>query len=366
MKMKRRLITVTLLCVGLLVSGCSGTADRSEPTVQPKSENANAVEPLEIRLSSTFQQTETGGELLSFFADQVGVLSEGAITVQTYWGGTLFTAQDELDAVIDNAVDMVALAHMPHLNTVTYLAFPGFAPGGPEVALEYFDDLVFKNAETSALIQGEAEALGIKYLNVIAGGANAFCAKYDFDDLDSLVRGSSSFGNMDAAMFEHLGFQVTSLFPPETYDALGRGLVDATQMALKPMVAMSWYEPAPYWALDGTYTAGNFFTVNLDWWNGLSEGQREIIQAAAQETQQYSGGLYTDEIADDVAMVVEKTGNEFVEFTKADIDQIWMAVFESKADSALRIAESAGKVDGMVTILQRAAALTGYEWEYSR
>ena len=132
------------------------------------------------------------------------------------------------------------------------------------------------------------------------------------------------------------------------------------------MVSMSWYEPAPYWALDGTYTAGNFFTVNLDWWNGLSEAQREVIQIAATETQHYSGGLYTHAISDDIAMVVEKTGNEFVELSAEDIDQIWMAVFESKAASALGIAENAGKVDGMVTILQRAAELTNYSWDPSR
>lgn len=100
---------------------------------------------------------------------------------------------------------------------------PGFAPGGTQAALDYFNTLMFDDPDTSALIQGEAEDLGIKYLNVIAGGANALAAKFPFTDLQSLVAGSSSFGNFDAA-----------------------------QMGLAPMVSMAWYEVAPYWALDGT------------------------------------------------------------------------------------------------------------------
>lgn len=34
---------------------------------------------------------------------------------------------------MDGSVNMIALGHMPHLNTVTYLAFPGFAPAAPRL-----------------------------------------------------------------------------------------------------------------------------------------------------------------------------------------------------------------------------------------
>lgn len=93
---------------------------------------------------------------------------------------------------------------------------------------------MFDDPETSAIIQGQAEELGIKYLNVTPAGANAFCSKNAFTDLDSLVAGSSAFGNFDAAIFEALGFQVTSVAPPDCYDALNRGLIDAHPDGLRP------------------------------------------------------------------------------------------------------------------------------------
>ena len=100
-----------------------------------------------------------------------------------FWGGTLFSDAEALDGVSSGAVNMTALGHMPHLATLNYLAFPGFAPGGSKAALDYFDTLMFKDPETSALVQQEAADNGIIYLNVLAGGANAFCTTYEFTDL---------------------------------------------------------------------------------------------------------------------------------------------------------------------------------------
>ncbi len=320
------------------------------------------VEPFELVFSTTFQQTETGGQIIQYFIDYLADHSNGNATVDINWGGTLYDTAGELDGVSSGGVDMVALGHMPHLDVLNYLSFPGFAPGGTQAALDYFNTLIFDDPDTSALIQGEAEENNLKYLNVVAGGANAFCTTYEFSDLDTLVSGSKSFGNMDAAIFEYLGFQVTAVGPGDTYDALQRGLVDSTQMGLAPMVSMGWQEVADYWALDGTYTAGNMFTINLDKWNSLSADQQALVQAAADATEEYSAGLYDDAIDADIKTVEEATGHEFVEFSDSDIEKIWEAVFEAKAEAAINTCEPNGKKDGMITILKKAAEITNYDW----
>ena len=322
----------------------------TEAPAEEETPKADSIEcdPLTIDFSTVYNETETGG----------------AITMNIFWGGTLFSDPEALDGVNSGAVNMTALGHMPHLATLNYLAFPGFAPGGTKAALDYFDTLMFKDPETSALIQQEAADNGIIYLNVLAGGANAFCTTYEFTDLDSMISGSKSFGNMDAAIFEKLGFQVTSVGPGDGYDALQRGLIDSTQMGLAPMVSMGWQDVASYWALDGTYTAGNMFTANLDWWNGLSDAQRQAIQQAADEVEEYSAGIYDDSIASDCATIEEKTGNKMVELSDADIERIWAATFDAKAEAALATAEPNGKTEGMTKILEKAAEITGYDWKH--
>ena len=335
-------------------------------TEEAQTERPESIEcdPLTIDFSTVYNETETGGQIIKHFEEYISNLTGGAITMNIFWGGTLFSDAEALDGINSGAVNMTALGHMPHLATLNYLAFPGFAPGGTKAALDYFDTLMFKDPETSALIQQEAADNGIIYLNVLAGGANAFCTTYEFTDLDSMISGSKSFGNMDAAIFEKLGFQVTSVGPGDGYDALQRGLIDSTQMGLAPMVSMGWQDVASYWALDGTYTAGNMFTANLDWWNGLSDAQRQAIQQAADEVEEYSAGIYDDSIASDCATIEEKTGNKMVEFSDADVERIWAATFDAKADAAMQTAEANGKTEGMTKILEKAAEITGYTWNH--
>ena len=338
----------------------------TEAPAEEETPKADSIEcdPLTIDFSTVYNETETGGQIIKHFEEYISNLTGGAITMNIFWGGTLFSDAEALDGVNSGAVNMTALGHMPHLATLNYLAFPGFAPGGTKAALDYFDTLMFKDSETSALIQQEAADNGIIYLNVLAGGANAFCTTYEFTDLDSMISGSKSFGNMDAAIFEKLGFQVTSVGPGDCYDALQRGLIDSTQMGLAPMVSMGWEEVASYWALDGTYTAGNMFTANLEWWNGLTDAQRQAIQQACDEVEEYSAGIYDDSIASDCATIEEKTGNKMVEFSDADVERIWAATFDAKAEAALATAEPNSKTEGMTKILEKAAEITGYDWKH--
>ena len=339
--------------------------DDADAEEEAESGESAEIDELTIEFSTAFYETETGGHLVQTFVDYVEEYSGGAITVDVTWGGTLFSNTDILDGISSGAVDMTTFSHSLHTATLNYLAFPSFAPGGTGAALQYFDDIVFNNEETAAIINSELEENNIIFLSVLAGGANAYCTTYEFTDLDSMIAGSATFGNSDAAIFEYLGFNVTD--PGEisdVYSGLENGLFDATQMGLAPMYSMSWYEQAEYWALDGTYTAGNFLTANLDWWNSLTEAQQEVIQAAATATEEYSAGYYDDDIDSTIAAIEESTGHAFVEFSDEDIARIWEATFIAKADSAMSNAEANGKAEGMLTILEYAAELTDYDWTY--
>ncbi|MDC7126254.1 MAG: TRAP transporter substrate-binding protein DctP, partial [Spirochaetales bacterium] len=172
-----------------------------------------------------------------------------------------------------------------------------------------------------------------------------------------------SFGNMEAAKFEYLGFRVTQMLPWDMYDFFDRGVVDATQMGFAPMISMSIYEVANYWMLDNTYTAGNFLTVNLDWWNSLSDIQRTVIQEAANEVMEYSAGIYEEAIAEQVQLLKDK-GCTVVEMSHEDFTTWWNAVFMSKAKLSLSMAEQRNDTDAINSILKAAAEFTDYNQEF--
>ena len=355
-------------------TGIGSEADKQgasgESSGEPSDEPAGAaftpidVDPLDISFSTNYNETETGGEIIHKWIDLLAEYSNGAITVTPYWGGTLYGDADILDALESGAINMTTFGHMPHIGTLNYLAIPSWPTGGTEAALHVFEEVIFNNPETSALVQGELAEHNVIFLNVLPGGANAFCTTYPFTDLASLVAGSKSFGNMDAAVFESLGFQVTSMGPWDVYDSLQRGLIDGTQMGFAPMVSQQWYDVAPYWALDGTYGAGNFISANMDWWNSLTADQQAVIRAAAEAVADWSMSKYDAAIDADIAAVEAATGNKFVQFSPEDLATIWEASFKTTADGAIATAAANGKLDGMVKIYELIADMTGVDWHY--
>ena len=88
-----------------------------------------------------------------------------------------------------------------------------------------------------------------------------------------------------------------------------------------------------------------------------------LLYTSCDATEEYSATIYTDAISTDLATIEEKTGNPIVELSDADIDTFWAACFEAKAADAMKRAEAHGVTEGMTTILQKAAEVTGYDWQ---
>ncbi|MCR5784110.1 MAG: hypothetical protein K6G40_00515 [Eubacterium sp.] len=376
MKLKKILSMLLVASMTFSFAACGNRDTASESTESAEAETSEETaeaeaagetiecEPLEVTFATTYNQNDIGGILVQYFLDTASELTNGAISSEVWWSGTVLSSADTLEGLGNGTCDMTCFAQTPHTGTLNYLGFPSFAPGSDTV-LEMFNKVIFEDEETSALVQQELADNGIYFLDhgTLPGGANAFCATFEFSDLDSLISGCSSFGNMDAAIFEKLGFQVTSVGPDGGYDALDRGLITATQLGLHPMVMKQWYAVAGYWALDGTYTAGSFISANLDWWNSLSAEQQEALQLACDKTVAYATEVYDAGTDEDIALVEEETGNEFVEFSDEDIARIWAANFDAKAETAMTNAEANGKGEGMEKILKICAEVTGYDWQ---
>ncbi len=365
MKLKKLFALLLALAMVLALTACGG--NNSNDGDSNDTENGTAtteIDPLTITFTTTYQETETGGLQVADFANYIEEASGGAMKVEVWYGGTVYSDTEVLGAMESGAVNMTLFAHSAFTETLYYLGFPTFGTGGIEETLDFFDYVIFENEETASLIASQLADHDMIFLSTLAGGANALCAKYEFTDLDSLVSGCGAFANFDAAIWEYLGFNVTALTVPDIYNALDTGLADATEMGLSPMVSLTWYEVAPYWALDGTYSAGNFVTANLTWWNGLTDAQRKIIEDAAAYLEEQSISVYADATESDIATVEDATGNKFVTFSDEDYARIWEACFEAKADAAMTVAKNNNDVDNMVTILEAAAKATNYDWTY--
>ncbi len=324
------------------------------------SSSSSSVDSLTITFNCSYNETESGGIYATYFKEYLEELTDGAITVNISYGGTLFTADDELDACGDGAIDMMIFGHTKHTSELPVLtSIPDFAPDSVQNALDYFD-YVLNDEDAGAAIEAEAASYGIKYLSVNAGGANYFVANFEFSNLTELIAGSSAFGNAAPAKFEALGFTVVSVFPWDYYTAFDTGLMDATQMDGPAMYSMSLYEVGSYWMFDNTFAAGNFMTVNADWWDSLTTAQQEAIQEACDATTAYSL-TYNEEAYAELNDNLEANGVTLAHMTDAEFDLWWSAIFETVAADALATAAENGNTAEVQAVLQAAADFTGYD-----
>ena len=313
---------------------------------------------LTIKFNSSYSETETGGVLAGYFKDYLESATDGKITVNISYGGTLFTADDELDACGDGAINMMIFGHTKHNSELPILcSIPDFAPDSIQNAVDYFN-AVFADEAAGAAINAEASAYGIKYLSCNAGGANYFLANFEFSNLTELIAGSASFGNMAPAKFEALGFTVTGVFPWDYYSAFDTGLMDASQMDGPAMYSMSLYEVAKYWMPDNTFAAGNFMTVNEAWWDGLSAEQQAAIQEACDATAAYSVEYNQGEY-EALNSNLEANGVTLAQMTDAEFDQWWGAIIDSCASDAITAANTNGNLTEVESVLQAACDFTG-------
>ena len=333
-------------------------APEAAPVEEAPVEEAAAIDPLTIEFTTTFQETATGGELVTYFKNSLEEATNGAITVNVYYGGTVASDADALDVVATGAMNMTALGHNPHAAALPLLTgVPDFAPDSVQNALDYFTYLLEEDEASSAALAAEAEANGIKFLGALAGGANAFAANIDFNNLTELIANSRAFGNMEAAKFQALGFTVEQVLPWDLYTSFDTGLIDATQMASTSMLQDGVGEVTTVWMYDNTYTAGNFMTVNLAWWNGLTAAQQEAIQAAVDATAAYSVEIYVAALESEAATLADM-GIKIAEMTDEEFDLWWSVIMESKVENTLALTENSAEAQA---VLQAAADFTGYE-----
>ena len=297
-------------------------------------------------------------------------MSGGAVTVDIKYGGTFLGHGDQLSGMASGSANMCLLSQsdsadeLPLLNTI-----PQYFGDSIANAVNCFNDIIFENETTSALIAAEAEANGIKYLATNAGGANAFISEFEFSTLNDLMSRTESFGNHNVAMYQELGqrlglsgLNVIDVFPWDLATDFQTGIIDATQMDASALVSMQLYSDAPYWMYDNTYAAGNFITVNLAWWNGLTEAQQTVVQQAADATAQFSLGLLQTSMDTDRATLADAGA------TVIDIDDegfsVWYDVIAQTAfrDGMAR-GEIAGTADSIQAVIDEVCALTGLTYE---
>lgn len=284
---------------GLLLGAIAGIALASPVPAQE----------VTLRVGTVYQTEHTISKGSAEFERLVEEKSNGTIDVEVFYAEELGTEREMAEMTRAGGLEMVLSG------------LPGTGAFVPQIeVMEAF--YTYDNVEDLARV-----------VEAIAPDLNAFMEPQGFHLVGAMYQGPRNllstrpvhtFADMQGlrlripqtplfvALAQSWGATPTPIAFSETYTSLESGVVDAVEGTSESIVTMGFSEQAKHLTL----TRHNFYpqpmVVNLDWWNGLSDEHRRIIEEAATEAGAYQLSLHR--AADEAALArMQEQGVEIIE-----------------------------------------------------
>ncbi|WP_186386391.1 MULTISPECIES: TRAP transporter substrate-binding protein [unclassified Stappia] len=241
------------------------------------------------------------GQIFQAVADRIAAKTDGKLTVQVYPAEQL--GKDE--AILEQL--QLGTVHIyPEGSTYLQKWVPEIAFTGSPFLFESREH--WSAFQGSDLVKGwmtkvEAEA-GVTVIGdptkMVRGPYRVMVTSKPVTTLDDIagLKLRMHPDELAAAAWRHLGAEVRTLAWTETYESIGRGIVEAVNSPIALVESMRFYEVAPHIVRHDEYPQGLAFMTNARAWNGLDETTRAQILEAY------------DEVAAEFAAKTDATANE--------------------------------------------------------
>lgn len=274
--MSRRTTTLTALALagGLALTGCSGAGPDGEETFELQFASYNVPDAAE-----SLAQKE--------WAKRVEERTEGRVKVEFFFQESLLGAAETLPGVADGRADLgwVATGYHPAELPLTSIVGIPFITQDPNAQNRAMSALY----ESHEDLRSEWEAQGVHVLGWNPSSANIVASKKEVGSMEDLasvkVRG---YGYVSEAL-SLAGMNAIGLAQPEVYEALQRGVLDATSGAsLNIAVDRKFQEVAPYFVgLDfGTYSI-TADVISKRTWDSLPEDIQQVMTEVSAEQRDF-------------------------------------------------------------------------------
>ena len=273
------------------------------------------------------ETAERSGHALSeaayTFKEQVEALSNGSITVELYPAAQLGDATSMLTQVEAGTLESCMSISNGQFAT-SYYPDLGFLdiPYLFESADEAYDLLnpeeeFFKNLQSDI-----ASKTGIRPLVFFNEGLRHITNKKQEmktpEDMTGLkIRTMNVAAHMK--MFEALGAQPTNVSWNELYTALQTGVADGQENPIANAVYISAWEVQKYMTLDGHVCLCGLFCMNENFYNSLSDNQKDCVNQAARKALDAEYKMFKENEAKNLELLKEK-GLEVTELNSEEID----------------------------------------------
>ncbi|MDD4102152.1 MAG: TRAP transporter substrate-binding protein [Kiritimatiellae bacterium] len=269
--MNIKAVVLAALVAVLLFAGC-GKKDQAGLS-------GKSSEPVKMTYSVFFPPTHVQAQLAKEWADEIKARSGGRVDITVFSGGALTKADQCYQGVVDNISDigMSAFAY-------TRGRFPLLE--GLDLPLGYPDGLSATRIVNAAVAKYDpAETKDVKVLYVHAHGPGILASKRPVGRLEDMKGLKVRATGFCSKIVENLGGSPVSMPQGETYEALQKGVVDATFCPVETL--KGWKQGEVINCMTDSkcigYTTAFFVAMNLQKWEALPVDLRKIIEAVSAE-----------------------------------------------------------------------------------
>jgi len=279
-----------------------------------------ADKPVSLIFTSVSVTGDSHTTAMTAFADKVKELSNGTVTCKVYSDGTLFSSENEFDAILSGEADMAYIS-FPTLATQKGLEWASMIGSG------YFwssyehmtktlngdigkKDIFPKVESTLGLVPLSAFYLGARVVNTRDKRIDTYA---DMKGLLLRMPNSATWLNLGHA----LGANPTPLSFSELYTALQTGTVDGQDNPLPTDVKAKFYEVTKYVAITNHVIDSIIPCINGKTWAKLSDAQKQAVEGAIEYARGVNDTARIKEEANDVK-ILEDAG---LTVTKPDLTE---------------------------------------------
>lgn len=293
-------------------------------------------EPVELIFTSVSVSGDSHTEAMYAFADKVEELSGGSVVCKCYDNGSLFSSENEFDALLNGDADLA------------YISFPTLATQIPSYSMFGSGYFFSSYDHMTSVLNGDIakekiypqieETLNIKPLGAFYLGSRVVNTREkevnSYEDMDGLLL---RMPNSESWLFlgEALGANPTPLSFSELYTALQTGAVDAQDNPLPSIESAKFYEVTKYIAITNHVVDSILPCINGETWASMSEDQ----QKAVQEAMDYARETNDKERIDKEAELIEFFEGEGLTVTYPDINEFKEKVQAAYAENESMIAD---------------------------
>ena len=241
------------------------------------------VEALEIEVATWGSPDHDAiVSFLPVFEEQLDELSNGAITIEHFSGGALAEDTDMPVAVPAGTVQMAWTTFNGWTGVVDETRI--FDSPALQVTPEDLNDALADEDGLGGVLAESFREAGAEVLAYAPLGPAVIIGDSEIRTPDDLAgKNVRVYSEGGANIVDSAGGAPTNIAFAEVYTAIQRGTVEAAHVGLQGVASQQLQEVATHGIVPANFfgTAMTGWAANLDWWEGLSDQQREIIREAA-------------------------------------------------------------------------------------